>query len=79
MNRASLVEYRERIVWRIAESQKQLTRQEQLIARLQSEGRSTTEAETFLVLFQGIYDSHQNGLARIDRELAQRPLRGGRY
>ena len=70
MDRALLLEHRERVVWRIAESQKQLARHEALIARLQSDGRSTTEAEAFLLLFQDIYDSHQNGLRRIDRELA---------
>jgi hypothetical protein len=57
-------------MWRIAESAKQLVRQEELIARLHGEGRSTTEAEAFLGMFQEIYDAHRRDLARIDRELA---------
>ena len=73
MDRALLLEHREQMLGRLAESERQLARQEELIARLHSEKRSTTEAETFLSLFERVNDSHRVGLARIERELAMPP------
>ena len=73
MDRALLLEHREQTLGRLAESERQLARQEELIARLRSEGRSTTEAEAFLSLFERVNDSHRAGLARIERELAVPP------
>lgn len=70
MDRALLLEHRERTVWRLAESVKLLARQEALIERLHGEGRSTTDAEAFLSVFQVVLDTHRDGLARIDRALA---------
>jgi hypothetical protein len=70
MDRALLLEHRERTVWRLAESVKLLTRQEALIERLHGEGRSTTDAEAFLSVFQLVHDAHRDGLARIDQALA---------
>jgi hypothetical protein len=73
MDRALLLEHREQTLERLAESERQLARQEELIARLHSEGRPTSEAEAFLSLFERVNDSHRVGLARIERELAVPP------